>query len=206
MLRYKASTGGKLIIALYSPRGKRLARDSVIVSDDSDGEDVAADMLSSINKLVSRKISKSKRSSTSSTRKKLASYTDVKNRIKDGLRSYAKGDLSEAISVFNEAATELKCGCSQNKIAADLLRSAKTVASSMSKAEEFISAGNYKMSETKLKAAQSADNKVRNAGYKMMMFKKERTVRRKYLMPNSADASAVASIHRQFKQKIDSVY
>ena len=198
--------GTKIVAYLYDTKGKRLAKQGITGDYDTDSEDLAADMLSAVRTMISSNVgssSSSSSSSRSSSAKRLSSYTDVKNEIKKGFNSYNSGNIKEAEDVFNRAANEMDCNCNQNAKAKDILRDVSKVSKGMSKVESSLSANDYRTALRVLTELRSADNAVREAGYKSFVYKKIPNVRHKYLMPNAKDARIVDDIHRTFQSKID---
>ncbi|HSW61558.1 MAG TPA: hypothetical protein VLJ60_12220, partial [bacterium] len=203
--------GVKIAVSLYDSGMKRLGNKPVTAGDDADGEDLASDIIGVVKSLISENVSKdssssarsSSSSSSSSDRKKLSSYTEVKNEIVKGFNAYDKGDIDEAADIFNRSANEMKCNCSQNDIAKTLFDDIDKIRKGLPKASDAMNANDYRTALRALEDVKKADENIREQGYKYMVFKKDRNVRLKYLQPNPKDAETVDQIHKGFKSKIE---
>ncbi len=201
--------GVKIAVSLYDSGMKRLGNKPVTAGDDADGEDLASDIIGVVKSLISDNVSSGSSSrsrsssSSSSSSKKLSSYTEVKNEIVKGFNAYDKGDMDEAADIFNRAANEMKCNCSQNDTAKSLSDDIDKIRKGLPKANDAMNANDYRTALRTLEDVRKADENIREQGYKYMVFKKDRNIRLKYLQPNPKDAEAVEQIHRGFKSKIE---
>ncbi|HNT27745.1 MAG TPA: hypothetical protein PKH10_06165, partial [bacterium] len=200
-----------IMVYLMSGAGKKLGTEDVEYSKDADEEDIAAKMLAATKKLVDKYTGSGSSSSSSSARSsrgstsKTYTYSEVKEEIKRGMDFYRKGDLSGAEESFYRAANDMNCKCSQNDDAKKHYENIVNIKKGLSAADDSVSSQDYGKAERILKTILDLDTQVREAGYKLMSFKKDNVERVIYRKPNSDDVAAVDSIHNQFKRKIEDV-
>ena len=204
----------EIMLYLMSGAGKKLGTENVEYDKDADEEDIAAKMLASTKKLVDKHVgggdsgSSSSSSSARSSRgssSKTYTYSEVKEEIKRGMDFYRKGDLSGAEEAFLRASSEMNCKCSQNEDAKKHYENIVNIKKGLSAADDSVSSQDYGKAERILKTILDLDAQIREAGYKLMSFKKDNVERVVYRKPSGDDVAAVDSIHNQFKRKIEDV-
>ncbi|HDT11673.1 MAG TPA: hypothetical protein ENN58_02920, partial [bacterium] len=206
-IRLARGQGARLAVTLYDSSGKQIDRKMITAPDGSDAEDIAADMIGSIRTMVGSLPSGGGDTRTASSpapaRSRLSSYTDVKNEIAKGFQAYEKGDYAGAADIFNRAGNEMNCNCSQNDVGKALFNDVDRITKGLQRADEQMSAGDFRNALRTLEVVRKLDENVREQGFRNMVFKKERVVRHKYMMPNPEDSRTVENINKQFQTRID---
>ncbi|MGI6393739.1 MAG: hypothetical protein ACOX2F_03235 [bacterium] len=194
----------KVNVSLFDMSKKRLGSKPITAGGNADGEDLASDIIGVVKSLISENISRSSRQSpAAATSKKRWQYTEVKNEITKGFNAYDKGDIDTAADIFDRAANEMICNCSQNDVAKALLNDIDRIRKGLPKADDAMSANDYRTALRVLEEIKKSDENIREQGSKNLVFQRGTVIKIRYLQPNQRDAVEVEKIHRGFKSKID---
>ncbi|MBO4440814.1 hypothetical protein J5834_01750, partial [bacterium] len=195
----------KVSITLYDKSASKKGSRTITAESGTDSEDIASDMINAMKTLLSSVSEKSEPKKAKAAPAKTFSYSEVKEEIKKGFTAYDNGNIEEAEEIFDRAANEMNCKCAQNETAKTLLADVKKIKKGLANATDSLDSGDYKAALRTLESVRTADNEFRELGYKNMVYKKDKNMRKRYLEPNPSDAQTVEQIHKSFKAKIDEV-
>ncbi len=193
---------GKIELTIFNKKGRKVAEGSIDVEEDDDPEDIAGEVLGSVNKLLSKVKDEPEEETSSSSSssddemsssadqpaKKLSS-SEKKEVMRKGFKAYQTANYKEAVSSFR-AADET-----------DLADTADDIRKMMEKAKDALKSEDWAAALDNLDRASEKDDKVRAAGYKAIVFTKESNERWKYA-DTADDGSDFRKLFKGFKNEI----
>ncbi len=191
---------GKIELTIFNKKGRKVAEGAIDVEEDDEPEDMAGEVLGSVNKLISKikddveedKGSSAEEEDTSSSSdqpaKKLSS-SEKKETMRKGFKSYQTAAYKDAVASFR-ASDET-----------DLADTADDIRKLMEKAKDAIKSEDWAAALDNLDRAAEKDDKVRQAGYKAIVFTKESNERWKY-NETADDGSNFRKMFKEFKGEI----
>ncbi|HNZ53485.1 MAG TPA: hypothetical protein PKN76_05020 [bacterium] len=129
-----------------------------------------------------------------SSRSSKSRVVSVENLIMSGFTSYAEGNLKEAESYFEKAA-------SRDVVAKKLLNNVQDAIKFTARGNAAIKAKNHEEAVLMISKAEKANEEITGLGVKYRAYSKDSSVERvTYLEPTSKDIQIVDSIHRKYSK------
>ncbi|HOW51871.1 MAG TPA: hypothetical protein PLV42_07490 [bacterium] len=188
---------GKIEITIFNKKGRKVAEGAVDVEEEDEPEDVAGGVLGSTNKLIGKikdepeeeTSSSDEMSSSSDQPAKKLSSSEKKEVMRKGFKSYQTANYKDAVNSFR-AADETDLGDTTDDIR-----------KLMEKAKEAIKSEDWAAALDNLDRAAEKDDKIRQAGYKAIVFTKESNERWKY-NETADDGTNFRKMFKDFKGEI----
>jgi len=205
-----------IAFTIYKAGVKLLKTKTIEGFDDSDDEDLAADLLSKINRAVKRIKNRKKEEEL----EKESSDADIvrdrsnlpqqidhsKSRaLTTGDSNNRRENLSKGFSVYKQGDLEGASDLLYNSAAADVVKDIDELRKSLRDADEQILDKDFDRAISTLELAAAKDSTIRKKGYNKLKYKKSNINRYVLLSYGERERKKVLRIHKKFRTKFDDI-